>query len=324
MKRVHILGRTNLSPTDLGKIGAVCRLVTYDHNVPPDATAEVIRRAEAAEIIVVNAFTPLSKEVVAELPRLRTIISCSSGIDHVDIAACGEAGVNLRWFPGFCARTVAEKTLAFILMGLNHLVPAIDNVRQGRWDYLAFQGREARGRRVAIIGHGAIGRILADLCDALGFAVSTVNSRTPEPEVKRVIAAAHIISLHLDLNATTRHFLDQDTCALFQKDVVVVNTARGELIDDDALVRHLTANPASSAFLDATTLEPMPADHPYRSLPNVVVTPHTAWNSAESDAYLARETFVAVMMAIDSGWTTHTGEAGYQLLGGRLDRPPLS
>ena len=122
---VKILGKTNLRSAQLEKLATISHLEVFDTNVPNRSTAEVVSRAADAEVILVNGFTPITEQVIASLPTLRHIVSCSAGIDHVDLAACRRAGIEVRWFPGYCARTLAEKTLCFILMGINQILPAL-------------------------------------------------------------------------------------------------------------------------------------------------------------------------------------------------------
>jgi phosphoglycerate dehydrogenase-like enzyme len=315
VKRVRIAGRTNLRPFQLEQIAGACELQVFDTRLPMRAGGDdVVRRAGDAEILVVDAFTPVNATVVRQLPCLRTIVSCSSDIHHVDLEACGQLGVNVRWFPGYCSRALAEKAITYLLMGLTRVLPAIDDVRAGGWDYFGFQSREIPGRRVTVLGYGTTGRIVYDLCRNLGFTVTKVTSATRASDVQAVLRDTDALTMHMDLNPRTTRFLDRATLALLKEDVVIVNNASGGLIDDRALAEWLAGHPAAAAFLDVVSTEPPPADHPYRHLPNVTITPHVGWNSAESDAYLAKETFDAVMTAIESGWTTAAGEVGRKLL----------
>lgn len=284
---VKIVSTTNLTDLHLRILGGVCQVEAFDSNIPGRSTAEVIARAQGADVIGVNAFTPVTAHVIESLPQLRSIVSCSAGIDHVDLDACERAGVNVHWFPGYCARTLAEKTLMYVLMGLNRVVAAIDTTRAGSWNYLSFQGRETPGRTIAILGHGATGRILHGFCEALGFTVETTNSTTPAEEVQHILASADIITLHMSLNAHTQHFLNEATLGLLRDEVVIVNTARGGLVDDVALASFLSRSPGATAFLDVLNTEPPGYVHPYRGLPNAVITPHIGWNSAESNEDLA-------------------------------------
>ena len=313
VKKVRIVGRTNLRPFQIERIAETCdlRLLSTAADL---GSRDVASHAHDAEILVVNAFTKIDGTVVRRLPDLRTIISCSSAIDHVDLQMCGTMGVNVRWFPGYCSRTLAEKAVTYMLMAFTRILPAIEDFQAGGWDYFGFQAREIPGRLVAIVGYGATGRIVHDLCRGLGFAVSTVTSATPEPVVRDILREADAVTLHMDLNPRSARFLDRTTLALLKDDVVIVNNARGGLIDEPAMADWLAGHPAATAFLDVVSSEPPAAGHAYRNLPNVVVTPHIGWNSVESDSYLANATFDAVMTAIDSGWTTADGASGAQLL----------
>ncbi|SDE20845.1 NAD(P)-dependent oxidoreductase [Glycomyces harbinensis] len=290
MKTVKILGKTNLRSAQIAQLDRICDLQVFDSNVLNRSIDEVLSRAAHAEIALINAFTPIDRRAVEELSSLRSIVSCSAGIDHVDLAACRDAGIRVDWFPGYCAQTLAEKTLAYILMGLNRIVPAIHSVRAGHWDYLAFQGRESQQRVVAILGYGATGRIVRRLCESFGFIVETVNSKTSSNDVQRILARADIVTLHLALNSRTERYLREDTLRLLKDDVVIVNTARGNLINDRDLVEFLLEHPEATAFLDVLATEPMPPNSSYRQLQNAVVTPHIGWNSRESDELLADET----------------------------------
>lgn len=284
---IKILGITNLNAAELQALGDVCELVTFDTNVAAGDIDRVISRARDADVIGVNAFTPITAEVIAALPRLRAIVTCSAGTDHIDLDACHRAGITVHSFPAYCARTLAEKTMAYILMGLNRIVPAIDSVRAGNWAYRGFQGREAPGRTIAVVGHGGTGGIVSLLCGALGFTVEPMNSTTSDAERARILTAADVVTLHMPLNDRTRNFLNEETLALLKEDVVIVNTARGGLVDDDALAAFLSRSPDATAFLDVLTTEPPGKDHPYQRLANAVITPHIGWNSVESDENLA-------------------------------------
>lgn len=297
MKSVKILGKTNLRPAQIDRLHTISDLEVFDSNVPDRSTAEVVSRAAGAEIILINAFTPVDADAVAALPGLRAIVSCSAGIDHVDLVACRKARVKVSWFPGYCARTLAEKTFSYILMGLNKIVPALDNVRSGRWDYLDFQARETSGRSIGITGYGATGKIVRQFCEPFGFAVMTADSKTAEDELARILSTADVVTLHMDLNPKTERFLRAETLRLLKADVVIVNTARGELVNDRDLVDFLSSHPRATAFLDVLAVEPAAPESAYRKLQNAFITPHIGWNSVESDGLLANST------EADSGWS---------------------
>lgn len=306
MKDVVIAGWSNLRPDQLQQVARRCRLT-----LTPDSALEAMRNAE---ILVLGQAIPVTTSLLRDLPDLRMVIAGSSTVEHIDIAACAEADVNVRWFPGYCAKAVAEHTLTCILMGLTQVLPAVDNVRRGSWDSFGFPAREFSGRMVAVIGFGATGRIVHDLCAVLGFVTRAITAETGEQERAETLSAADVITLHADINSTSRRLLGRREMDMLRDDVVIVNTAEGSLLDEFALVDFLTGNPRASALLDVCEVEPLVPDHPFRGLSNLVVTPHVAWNSEESDAYLADQVYVALMNAIDNGWTTPDGQTGVRLL----------
>jgi phosphoglycerate dehydrogenase-like enzyme len=184
-------------------------------------------------------------------------------------------------------------------MGLNRILPAVQSVRTGEWNYFAFQGREAPQRVVAVLGYGATGRIVGQLCESLGFRVETVNSRTSLHDIQRILERADIVTLHLALNRNTERYLRAETLQLLKDDVIIVNTARGGLVHDRDLVDFLRVHPKATAFLDVLDTEPMPRNSDYREVTNAVVTPHIGWNSVEADARLADQTMQTLIELIE-------------------------
>ncbi|MEJ0061991.1 MAG: NAD(P)-dependent oxidoreductase [Alphaproteobacteria bacterium] len=311
MKHVKLLSLRNFSDEQMAKLNAAAKVTAYRENVAGYDENEIIARLEGADIALVNPSAPVSKQALAARPGLRFIVSSTMGINHIDLAACREAGVRVRWFPGYCARTLAEHAFAMILMGLHFMIPAIDNVRAKRWDYLDFRARETPGRRLLILGLGQSGSHVKQFAEAFGMEVSWTNSKTPATEVDALIARADVISMHMALNDGTRQFMDRRRLNLMKPGVVLVNTARGAMVEEDALWEFMERNPGATAFLDVLEHEPPAPDHRLYRLKNVVVTPHMAWHSEEGAAFLWRAIFEALMLAIKDEWPASDETAGW-------------
>jgi phosphoglycerate dehydrogenase-like enzyme len=248
--------------------------------------------------------------ILATFPGVRWIHSLSAGIDALDVAGIGDREVIVTNSAGVYAPGMAEYVLAGMVWtsrGLGRWAdPAAtrgDGPLAGLGSY-APAGHELRGRRVGIIGYGAVGRQLAVLCRAVGMEVWATR-RTPmvvetEPidraldgtQLPELLAACDVLVLCASLNTTTRHLLDRDAFGLVRRGAVLINVARGGLVDQDALLEALGDGRVGGAFLDVTTPEPLPPDHPLRSAPNVYITPHLSGDTEESwgrmiDAFLA-------------------------------------
>jgi D-3-phosphoglycerate dehydrogenase len=255
-----------------------------------DQEAELIRRIGDAEVAVnIRAHARFTDRVIAGCSRLRLISIWGTGVDNVDLEACRRRGVAVTNTPGVNADAVAEHTIALMLAAMRRL-PALDReVRGGQWPRgLLFQ---ARGKTLGLLGLGAIGSRVAAMAGALGM---TVLAWTLRPDDGRAAAAgaravpleallreADVVSLHLRLTAETRGFLGPDRLGLMKPTAFLVNTARGALVDKDALVRALREGRLAGAGLDVFHEEPVAPDDPVLTLPTVVLTPHNAGMTRE-------------------------------------------
>ena len=289
MNKVNIIGKTNLRDYQIQSISQLCNLTVFDTNVPSNSIDDVINRIGESEIVILNVFTPVTKKVIDSCSSIRIIISCSAGINHVDLDYCSEKNIRVIWYPGYNARTVAEKAMGYILITMNNIIEAYSNYKEFKWDYLSqnFQGRELNNKTICILGCGHSGSLLRTFSKSFGLETLCVNSKTSQDEVNNMFRKADIISLHMSLNGNTSKFLNSERLQLLKPDVIIINNARGGLIDEDALLNFMENNPKAKAFLDVLEIEPPPVDHPFRKIPHIYITPHIGWNSKEADEFLA-------------------------------------
>jgi phosphoglycerate dehydrogenase-like enzyme len=247
------------------------------------ALAAALPRAEA----IWHVLRPLTAADIAAAPRLRLIQKIGVGVNTIDIEAARARGIAVCNLPGTNARAVAELTLLLMLGALRRVAHFDAETRAGRgWAQPpALQDSlfELGGRTVGLVGHGAIPALLVPVLAALGCRV-LYTARAPKPEataswrtLSALLAESDVVSLHIPETAETRGLIDAGALARMKRGAVLVNTARGGLVDQAALVAALRSGELGAAGLDVFAQEPADPADPIFSLPNVVVTPHIAW-----------------------------------------------
>lgn len=236
---------------------------------------------------------PVTGEAMASAPKLRLIQKIGVGVNTIDLEAAKARGIAVCNMPGTNSRAVAEQALLLMLAALRKLVAFDTVMRRGEgWSWpVEWQGSlgEIAGRTVGLVGFGAVPRLLAPVLTAMGAEVVYTSRRRyadvhlPFLGKDELLRRSDIVSLHMPLEDTTRHWLDAAAIAQMKPGAAVVNIARGGLVDERALHAALVDGRIGAAGLDVLAAEPAPADNPLFSLSNVVVTPHIAW--------LTRETF---------------------------------
>jgi D-3-phosphoglycerate dehydrogenase len=269
---------------DAGARAIVPDLVVTVAAPTPDELAGALAAADGAVLLQ----TKIDDAVLARCPRLKVIAFLSTGIGSwIDLGAAERCGVVVRNVRGYADRTVAEHALALIFACTRNIAEMDRAVRAGCWRPTARS--ELLGKTLAIIGLGGIGRALAPLAAALGMRVVGWN-RGPVPAdlpvemmpLDDALAAADMVSLHLALSDETRGLISPERVARLKPGAILVNTARGALVDEVALVDALRSGRLAAAGLDVFASEPLAHDHPLARLDNVILTAHAAWLSPES------------------------------------------
>ncbi len=244
---------------------------------------------------------PVTATTLAAAPRLRLVQKIGVGVNTIDLDAAQRQGVAVCNMPGTNSQAVAEMTLLLMLGALRMVVNLDASTRAGRgWERPpALQDRygELRGRTVGLVGYGAVPRCLAPILHAIGARV-LFTSRSPRPGVvgeprslKDLLAESDIVSLHLPLAPDTERVIDADAIEGMRPGAILVNTARGGLVDEPALVAALRSGRIGAAGLDVFSTEPAASANPLFELDNVIVSPHLAWLTRET---LERSLVVAV------------------------------
>lgn len=263
---------------------------------PSGDPAELARLAAGADAIL-TCFAKVTAEVLEAAPRCRTVARYGVGVDNIDVARATELGMVVSNVPVYCTDEVADSALLGILALARRLLPLNRDVAAGGWGHdVAGTGSRLRGKVLGLVGLGAIGTALASRARALGMDVVALSrSGATAPGVRTVagldelLGQADVVSLHVPLTDRTHHLIGAEQLAAMKPTAWLVNTARGGLVDTDALVDALDAGRIAGAALDVTDPEPLPPGHPLRTRDDVVLTPHTAFSSDGSLAELARK-----------------------------------
>jgi phosphoglycerate dehydrogenase-like enzyme len=225
------------------------------------------------------------------VPRLKVISKYGIGLDKIDVKSATEFKVPVLFTPGVNHTTVAEHTFALLLAAVRNLVPEVNYVAKGQWKRLT--GHEIWGKTLAIVGMGRIGKEVAIRGRAfglklIGYDIYWPDNLTAEYGVQRyqdldqLFRDADIVSLHTNLTAETRHLINAKTLKLLRKGSVILNCARGELVDTAAMVEALKTNHLLAYGTDVLDEEPPPPNHPLLGLPNAIITPHIGSRTYES------------------------------------------
>jgi phosphoglycerate dehydrogenase-like enzyme len=260
------------------------------HTTMPASLDEWVERLKDATIAVANRERiPLNAPLFDRLPNLAMIAQTAGGGSHLDLAAATERGILVTGTSGASAST-AELTIGLMLAAMRRIPYGDAELRAGRWSQ--FVGRELAGKRLGIVGLGRIGSQVARVSVAMGMDVCgwsptltkerAAAAGAQNQDLDTLLAESDVVAVHLRLTPTSRGILSGEKLALMKPSALFVNTARAALLDERALVAMLQAGRLWGAALDVYAEEPLPADHPLLSLPNVVLTPHVGWIAENS------------------------------------------
>lgn len=256
--------------------------------------AEVAARTAGFEVVLANKAV-LDRAAITGNPKLRLIALTATGTDNVDLAAAREAGVAVCNLRDYCTASVVQHVFAVLLALTHRLADYQALVRGGRWQQAAqfsvfdYPIRELEGRMLGIVGYGALGRGVARVAEALGMQVQLANRPGGSPahgrrDLDDMLPRLDVLTLHCPLTEATRGLISRERLARMKPDAVLINTARGALVDAAALADALRGGRLGGAGIDVLDREPPPADHPLLdpAIPNLILTPHVAWAAREA------------------------------------------
>jgi glyoxylate reductase len=262
----------------------------WDGALPPGRAA-LAERAAPAEGLLCLLTERIDEELLDAAPLLRVIANYAVGTDNIDLDAATRRGIPVGVTPGVLTEATADLAFALLLAAARRVVAGSDDVRAGRWhtwEPQGWLGHDVHGATLAVVGTGRIGQAVARR--ARGFGMEVVGVGRGDP-LHAALARADFVSLHVPLTAATRHLIDAAALAALRPTAILVNTARGAVVDQDALSAALHGGRLAGAALDVTDPEPLPAGHPLLRAPNLVVVPHIG---SATHATRARMTEMAV------------------------------
>lgn len=292
------LGSGSIAPVSgLERLADLGELTAYE-TTPPDQTVE---RLGGASIAITNK-VPLGAAEFDRLPDLRFVSVLATGVNVVDLGAARAHGIQVSNVPLYSTASTAQHTVALLLELTSHVGLHAAHVREGGWSrsaafsYFVQPLVELEGLTLGVVGYGAIGQRVASICHALGMRV-LIHTRTPRPDApfpsvdkETLLSQSDVLTLHCPLTGHTRHFVDATALGLMKPSALLVNCARGPIVDEVALADALHRGRLGGAALDVLSREPPPPDHPLLHAPRCLITPHIAWASVAARERLARAT----------------------------------
>jgi phosphoglycerate dehydrogenase-like enzyme len=298
-------------PSDLDPLRALGPVDFYDG--PPPDRATLLERLKPAEAVVLD-YSEMDAEVLRACERLRFISFLGIGYAScIDVAEATRRRVAVAYTPDYGATSVAEHALAMILALTRHIGHAFVSAREGRWEPGRFQGMELRGKTLGIVGLGPIGMEMARLGAGLGMRlIGWTRRASPERArhgvtlvaLEELFSTADVVTLHLAYTAESQGLISRTLLERMKPDAWFVNTARAKIVDNAALIELLRAGRIRGAAVDVYESEPPPADEPFRTLPNVLLTPHIGYNTREAASNMLRIA-IATVQAFARGERLH-------------------
>jgi glycerate dehydrogenase len=271
-------------------------LELYDHT-PPNL---IVERSKDAEILIVNKVV-ISREILAQLPSLKYIVVSATGFNIIDTQACKELGILVSNVSGYSTMGVAQHVFAVLLNYLHNPAYYEARVSMKQWhssvDFCFYDHsiRDLADMSLGVVAYGNIGQQVAAIGSAFGMQVLVYNKygsnrslghNIQEVDLETIWQECDVISLHAPLNSSSKEMINKTTLAKMKKDVILINSSRGGLVNEDDLADYLDANPYATALLDVVTYEPPKQDTKLFNLPNCRITPHIAWASRDSRSKL--------------------------------------
>lgn len=253
---------------------------------------EIIKAAQKSDAIII-LYANIDREIMEAAPNLKLISRFGIGINMVDVEAATELGIQVANVNDYCVDEVSDHALASIMSAARRLFIYNEDTNAGGWDFkkapIPLRASEAT---VGLLGYGKIPRRLGEKLKAIGYQVKAydpfvsaekmADDGVVKASVDEIMTDSDFISVHVPLIKETYHLVGERELSMMKKTAYIVNTARGPIIDEKALVRALQEGEVAGAFLDVTEEEPLPETHPLRDLKQVVLTPHAAWYSEDA------------------------------------------
>ncbi len=283
---ITVLDGHAANPGDISWDGmrALGNLTVYERSAPE----EIIARCRGAQAVLTNK-CQLTGDIINSLPELKYIGELATGFNNIDVAAAAKKGIAVTNVPAYSTQSVAQLVFAFILEAALRVGEHSNQVLAGKWEksqdfcFWSYSLTELAGKRLGVIGAGRIGSRVAEIGAAFGMTVSTYSpSKNKKRELDDIISGSDVISLNCPLKPENAKMINRDTLSRMKKGAWLVNTARGGLIDEDAVCEALKSGQLGFYCADVVSKEPIEGTNPLLHAPNVLLTPHIGWAPYEA------------------------------------------
>lgn len=267
---------------------------------------------EEADALLVD-MAGIDAEVIGAMKKCKVISRYGAGYDNVDTLTAARAGIKVTIVPDYCVHEVAEHAFALLLSFERQIAQRAAAVKEGRWRDVTTPGiRRVHGSVLGILGYGRTGIALKSMAEGFGFSKILVHSRGLEPGIRideavysvsmtELLKESDYISIHLPLNNETRSYINRESFSLMKKDAVLINTSRGAIVDENALIEALESKKIRGAALDVLSEEPPSEKNGLVSVPNVIITDHRAYYSEDSIALLKEKCAKNALSVLQTG-----------------------
>ena len=347
MPKPRVFVTRHLPGDALDQLADKAEIAVWGNALPPGRD-ELVQEVARSDGVLTLLTDRIDDELLDRSTRLLVVSNMATGFDNIDVVAASRRIVLVTRTPGVLSATTAEYTIALMFAAARRVVEGDRLVRSGEWKTWGPEvllGQDLSGATLGIIGMGGIGREVARRARALGMRV-VYFSRSRKPGLERrhrmsflrldeLLRESDFVSLHAPLTSETRHIIGEETLALMKSTAILVNTARGPLVDQGALYRALSLGRIAGAALDVTDPEPLEPNDPLLGLPNVIVTPHIASASVATrsrmgrlavenllEALAGRVPKHAVNRDIVRPWRERVRKSGVAILGDMIERQP--
>jgi D-3-phosphoglycerate dehydrogenase len=271
------------------------------------------QEVKTADAVVVRSGVKFTKDLLEDAPKLKIVGRAGAGYDNIDVPACSEKGVVVMAVPGGNSNGVVELTIGLMIALLRHIPKADATMKQGKWEKNNLEGNELRGKTIGLIGLGKIGGMVGAICEALGMKVMALvknpNKKRNVPftgifveKLEDLLPNIDILSLHLPSSAETKGMIGAKELAMMKPGAYLINTARGNLVDEAALYEVLKNKKIAGAAIDVYSEEPAPIEKfPFIGLDNVVAMPHLGASTFESQANVSKIICENIIQALTTG-----------------------
>lgn len=284
--------------------------IVYEEYPSEERLIELIKDVDA---IIVRSKPRVTRRVIEAAEKLRVIARAGVGLDNIDLEAAEEKGIKVFNAPSAPTQSVAELAIGLMLAVMRKIAYADRKMREGAWPKKQCLGHELRGKVLGVIGMGRIGSAVARIAyHGFGMKIIYYDVRRCPKEIEQELEAkcvdldtlfktADVITIHVPLIPATKHLVNEEKLRLMKKTAILINTARGGVVDTEALVKALKEGWIAGAGLDVYEEEPLPPDHPLTKLENVVLTPHIGANTVEAQERAGIEVVEKIIEFFKSG-----------------------